>query len=262
MKNDWTEEATRVHQYGPSVTDSGAAAEREASYTQEPSTVIGNRESLMALVSASMTVEDSGPAGRAALPVSRSARPATAAGTIQSFPFGHDDGHTGADRTPPPIQTRQEPSLSEVRVSKTPRPSKKNRRLGPHLPITVGLVASFVLGLALRNEPAPNDVSPPPLTNVPAGPLIQPRTPPAASMPVKATLKITSSPAGAYVTVDGEVAPTATPREVPVKMGTWITLSARRPGYRPASRAVLVQEEITSVEIPLERLDPLRSNHR
>ncbi len=123
----------------------------------------------------------------------------------------------------------------------------------------MGIVASFVLGLALRNEPAPKDVSPPPLANVSAGPLIQPRTPPADSPPVKATLKITSSPAGAYVTVDGEIAPTMTPREVPVNMG-WVTLSARRPGFRPTSRAVLVQEAITSVEIPLEKLEPLRSD--
>jgi hypothetical protein len=84
MKNDWTEEPTRVHQYGPSVTGNGAATEREASYAQEPSTVIGNRESLLALVSASMTVEESGPADRAALPVSRDARPGTAAGTIRA----------------------------------------------------------------------------------------------------------------------------------------------------------------------------------
>jgi hypothetical protein len=259
MKNDWTEEPTRVHQYAPSVTGNDTATERAVSY-EEPSTVIGNRESLLALVSASMAVEESDPAGRAALPVSRDASPATAAGTIQSFPFGHDDGHTGADRTPPPIQTRKDPSVTGVRVSTAPhRPSKK-RRLGPHLPITVGIVASFVLGLALRNEPAPKDVAPPPLANVSAGPLIQPRTPPADSPPLKATLKITSSPAGAYVTVNGEVAPTMTPREVPVNMG-WVTLSAQRPGFRPASRAVLVQQEITSVEIPLEKLEPLRSDH-
>jgi PEGA domain len=260
MKDDWTEEATRVHQYGPSGTGQRTANERPVSY-DESSTVVGNRESLMALVSASMTIEESDGTGRAALPVSRDARNATAAGTIQSFPFGHDDGHTGADRTPPPIQTRQDPSAAGIRVSHTPRPSKKGR-LGPHLPITLGIVASFVVGLALNNEPAPKDVSPPPLANVPAGPLIQPRTPPAASMPAKATLKITSSPAGAYVTVDGEVAPTVTPREVPVKMGTWVTLIARRPGFRPSSRAVLVQEAITSVEIPLEKLEPLRSDRR
>jgi hypothetical protein len=258
MKNDWTEEPTRVHQYGPSVTGDGTATERAVSY-EEPSTVIGNRESLLALVSASMAVEESGPAGRAALPVSRDARPATTAGTIQSFPFGHDDGHTGADRTPPPIQTRQDTSPGEIRVSTTPRPRKKSR-LGPHLPITVGIVASFVLGLALRNEPAPKDVSAPPLPKISAGPLIQPRTPPADSTPIKATLKITSSPAGAYVTVDAEVAPTMTPREVPVNMG-WVTLNARRPGFRPTSRAVLVQEETTSVEIPLQKLEPLRSDH-
>ena len=257
MKNDWTEEPTRVHQYAPSVTGNETATERAVSY-DEPSTVIGNRESLLALVSASMAVEESGPAGRAALPVSRDARPATAAGTIQSFPFGHDDGHTGADRTPPPIQTRKDPSLAGIKVSTTPRPRKKSR-LGPHLPITLGIVASFVVGLALRNEPAPKDVSPPPLANVSAGPLIQPRTPPADSPPVKATLKITSSPAGAYVTVDGEIAPTMTPRAVPVNMG-WVTLSARRPGFRPTSRAVLVQEAITSVEIPLEKFEPLRSD--
>ena len=259
MKDDWTEEPTRVHQYAPSVTGNETATERAVSYADEPSTVIGNRESLLALVSASMAVEDSGPAGRAALPVSRDARPATAAGTIQSFPFGHDDGQTGADRTPPPIQTKEGSVTCVGFGSARPHVRARSSRLGPHIPITVGIVASFVLGLALRNEPAPKDVSPPPLANVSAGPLIQPRTPP-ADTPVRATLKITSSPAGAYVTVDGEIAPTMTPREVPVNMG-WVTLSARRPGFRPTSRAVLVQEAITSVEIPLEKLEPLRSDH-
>ncbi|MCK6471931.1 MAG: PQQ-binding-like beta-propeller repeat protein [Planctomycetes bacterium] len=51
---------------------------------------------------------------------------------------------------------------------------------------------------------------------------------------VKATVKVTSSPAGATVTVNGEVQPTPTPCDVSVPLAGLIRLQLEKPGYAPA----------------------------
>jgi hypothetical protein len=283
MKDSWTDEPTRIHQYAPPAAGKGIRDEGDA---HESSTVVENRESLLARVSASMAVPEGaskggkgestggafrlpgmsraplvpvGPDVMSNLPVSRDARPSNAAGVVLTFPFGHDDDNSAADRTPPPIQTRRKPDRPATGDALRTVPARSaGSRLGPHLPITVGIVASFVLGLALRKEP-PRDHAPPPALPraAAAAPLIQPRPAPAtlpalAVVPARALLKITSSPPGAYVAVDNEVAPASTPREVAVGMGRWVTVKAQRPGFQPTSRAVYVQQATTAIDIPLE----------
>lgn len=279
MKDIWTEEPTRIHQYAQPAAGGGQRIQREAADAHESSTVIENRDSLLARVSASMAVpENANPAGPGAdpfrlpgmirtpvqapifdLPVSRDARRSSAAGLIQTFPFGHDDENRSADLTPPPIQTRSRrdrPATGDAHRTVSSR--RGSSKLGPHLPITVGVVASFVLGMALNREP-PRDrpAAPLPLQTAAAGPLSQPRLaapapPPAVTIPAKAMLMITSSPEGAYVTVDNEVGPGPTPRQVAVGLDRWVTVTAQRPGFLPTSRTVFVQQATTEIELPLE----------
>jgi hypothetical protein len=280
MKDIWTEEPTRVHQYAQPAAGSGQGIQREYGDAHESSTVIENRDSLLARVSASMAVPESGSAAGSGadpfrlpgmnrtpvrqepifdLPVSRDSR-RSSAGVIQTFQFGHDDESRSADLTPPPIQTRSRadrPATGDAH--RTVRPRGRNSGLGPHLPITIGIVASFVVGMALNREP-PREQAPAPLRARAAAvvPLIQPRLaapappPPIAVVPARAMLKITSSPAGAYVAVDNEVGPGPTPREVAVELDRWVTVTAQRPGFRPTSTTVFVQQATTEIEIPLE----------
>ena len=287
MKDNWTDEPTRIHQYVPPAK----GIRGEDAEAHESSTVIENRESLLARVSASMAVpEGTSPTGSAAgafalpgmirkpvaqppisdLPVSRGARRSKAAAAAVTFPFGHDDENTAADLTPPPIQTRRHTGRPITGDALRTVPSRSaSARLGPHLPITVGIVASFVLGLALRNEPPRHEAPSRGLVQAAAaGPTIQRRLAPPPGLarpdmiPAGAVLKITTSPPGAYVAVDHEVGPGPTPRTVAVPFGRWVTVKALRPGFRPASRTVYVQQASTEIEIPLEAYQPSRPARR
>jgi hypothetical protein len=254
MNDKWTDEPTRIHQYTPPA----AGAPRAASGAHESSTVVVDRESLMARVSASMAVPEND--GRTV---------ARTRGVPLTFPFGHEPEDASADLTPPPVQTRRQthPPASSRALRKV-RARGAGIRAGTHLAITVGIAGSFMLGLSLRNDPRPSNVPGPALVRTSAAaPVTSPsRAAPAVPaakaapaetvatrvVPARARLKITSSPGGAYVALDGEVGPGPTPREVEVALGRWVTINAQLPGFQPVSRSVFVQQATTEIDIPFD----------
>jgi hypothetical protein len=289
MKNEW-DEPTRLH---PSADLARAAqdVDEQAAPASEGSTVLENRESLLARVQASMTVPEGASGGaRPALPDSLvkalSNLPGSLPGSIASKAPGapaagtpsraFDANELSPDSTPVPIGDRgtvarghaAEALARRARQGRAKRPLRSTlARTGPF-----GMVAvvGFTLGLALREAPGPNADAPradavrvQPLAAPSSGIAIAPapgRTA-AAPAPVKAArgaepaasgvLRVTTTPAGAAVSLDGEAITGPAPHILRLEPGRRVQLSAKLDGWQPATQQVTVEDGDHTLELKL-----------
>jgi hypothetical protein len=296
MKNEW-DEPTRLHPAADLAAKASQDVEEEpGAAASEGSTVLENRESLLARVQASMTVRD-GSGERPPMPESlrkalsnlpggAGGLPGSLPGSMASkSPSGPIDvkpvtpsrafytNEIAPDSTPVPIGDRgpEAREHSAEVLARHLRAKPKKRPLRSTLlrtgPFGMVAVVGFTVGMALREAPAPDAprtdaVHVAPLAAPSSGIAIAPAGRTAAATPVRpapatkaaeaaGVLRITTTPAGATVSMDGEPLTGSTPHILRLEPGRRVQLSAKLDGWLTESQQVTVEEGDHALELKL-----------